>query len=53
MLGVPTSKPTVFVLLVSSASCLPSAVFPQMAGIGETDDEILGVGVEIQLVSSP
>ena len=53
MLGVPTSKPELFVLLVSSAAwvfCVPSAVFPEMAGVGETDGEILGVGVKIRLV---
>ena len=56
MLGVPTRKPAVFVLLVSSAAsvfCLSSAVFPEMAGIGETDGEILAVGVKLRLVLPP
>ena len=56
MLGVPTSKPAVFVLLVSSAArtfCLSPAAFPEMAGVGETDGEILAVGVKIWLVSPP
>ena len=54
MLGVPTSKPAVLVLLVSSAAsvfCLSSTMFPEMAGIGEADGEILAVGVKIRLVS--
>ena len=56
MLGVPTSKPAVFVLFVSSAAwvvCLSFTVFPGMAGVGETDGEILAVGVKIWLVSLP
>lgn len=56
MLGVPSSKRAVFVLLVSTAAwvfCLPAAVFPEMAGVGETDGEILVVGLKTQLVSPP
>ena len=54
MLGVPTSKPAVFVLLVSSAAwtfCLSPAAFPEMAGVGEPDGEILVVGVKLWLIS--
>ena len=53
MLGVPTRKPAAFVLLVSSAAWvfrLPSAVFPEMATVGETDGEKLAVGVKIRPV---
>ena len=56
MLGVPTSKPAVFVLFVSSAAwvfCLSFTVFPEMADVGEADGEILAAGVKIWLVSPP
>ena len=56
MLGTPTSKPAVFVLLVSTAAlvfCLPSAFFPEMAGVGEMDGEMVVVGLKTQLVPPP